>query len=397
MIGCALDPKLTRKEVGDFKFPLGAYPIETMTPVAGYTLHFEPADSDNNPEEWEAWPDRYVFDIVVSTERLEPLCRLLFSMLPSRIFPIVDFLGHDAFREVDPYMAYELVPLDMFTDGIRRFRDFFFEDGMCGFGAMCEEPFLYMFIDEHKIVTIRVDPGMKDRIERVLKAFGLAEVEESAGSDAASHEHRSVLLVRPEHPDLLGAEEIVERLRERWNLVLNIDPETNIDEEGEPLGVTPWRIIVRVDSNVAPRADAPPLTTEDIKTPSGPKSGGTPQRKPVPEFVQHYAHVLLYADSLRAAEETAQTEIEHLLASSPPPSQTSQAAPSARRATPAAAGDEVEKVPYRAEAAAEQERDLLIVAAIRLDQADFDELAGKKKGRGGAKTAGKVVKTEWLQ
>ena len=115
MVGCKVDESLKRVEVGGFAFPLGVYPVEEMAPRPGYTLHFEPADGDDDGEDWEEWPDRYVFDIVISAARVESLCRLLFAMLPGRVYPILDILGHDAHREVDPYIAYELVSLDNFS------------------------------------------------------------------------------------------------------------------------------------------------------------------------------------------------------------------------------------------------------------------------------------------
>ena len=36
-------------------------------------------------------------------------------------------MGRDAYREIDPYISYELVGLDRVTDSLRRFRDFFFD------------------------------------------------------------------------------------------------------------------------------------------------------------------------------------------------------------------------------------------------------------------------------
>ncbi len=279
MVGCLIDANLKRMEVGGFKFPLGVYPVEDMTPRAGYTLNFEPADGDDEGGDWEEWPDRYVFDAVLSAERVPALCRLLLSLLPGRVYPILDVLGHDAFREVDPYIAYETVPVEVFTDAIRRFKDFFFEDGMCGFGAMAEEPFLYVFVDEHKIVTIRAEPTLKERVEKLLKAFDLEQIEEPAGADAASHEHRTVLLMPEDKPELLGVDEIVEQLRDRWQLVLNVDPDTNLDDEGKDLGITAWRCVVRVENQ------------------------GQPAK---------YAELLLHADCLRVAEEAAMTSVEKL-------------------------------------------------------------------------------------
>jgi hypothetical protein len=280
MATCRADPSIPRQESGGFKFPLGAYPIEPMAPKPGYTLQFEPADGGDEEGDWEEWPDRYIFDAVVSADRVQPLCQMLIALLPGRVFPILDILGQDAYREIDPYIAYDLVGTDHFIDAVRRFRDFMYEDGMVGFGALAEEPFYYLFVDEHKIVTIRAEPTLKERVERILHAFDLEQVEDPAGVDAAAHEHRGVLAMPQDEPHVLGPSEILESLRDEWQLVLNIDPDTNLDEDGNPLGTTAWRSLLRCEY------------------PKGPP---------------RYAEVLLRAPSLRTAEETAFDAIEQLV------------------------------------------------------------------------------------
>ncbi|MEX2217851.1 MAG: hypothetical protein WD749_03750 [Phycisphaerales bacterium] len=307
---CRLDDSLERTVIDGFQFPLGAYPIEPMQPRQGYIAAFEPADSDTRADlpdslsegptrfqddddgpdlpdapdpgepKWEQWPDRYVFEAVITAERLEPLIRTLLALFPGRIYPILDYLGHDAFREVDPYISYELMGMDKLQDALRRYRAFFFEDGLVGFGAMVDEPFLYLFVDEHKIITIRCEPDLKDKVERTLAAFDLEPLDDSpppkpvpppapaspdpresaepgeagappapqpgpAGADAAAHEHRGVLVIADDRPDLLSQDEIVEHLRDEWRLTLNVDPDANTDEEGRPLGLLPWHCQVR--------------------------------------------------------------------------------------------------------------------------------------------------------
>ncbi len=249
---CQIDPSIERKSVKGFKFPLGVYPVETITPIAGYSAEFEPAENTDEMGDWEAWPDQYVFDIVMPADRVEPFWHQIFAMMPNRIFPIIDYIGHDAYREIDPFMAYEPVGKEKIIDAIRQFRPFFFEDGMVGFGAVSEDPFFYVFIDEHKIVTIRVEPKYKSRIEKLLGAFDLEACEEPAGADAAAHEHRGVLITSPEHPDLLTGDEILERMRDAWGLILNVDPESNVDDEGNELGITHWRCLARFATDQNP-------------------------------------------------------------------------------------------------------------------------------------------------
>jgi hypothetical protein len=248
---CLVDKSLSRTVMEGFEFPLGVYPVEAMKPREGYTVAFEQADgsegegpssfseeADDERDQWEAWPDRYVWDIVIRTSRLEALCRALFSMLPGRVYPILDVLGCDAYREIDPYVAYDLVGQERYIEGLRLYRGFLFEDGLVGFGAMSDEPFLYVFVDEHKIVTVRAETALKEKVEKVLAAFDLEEVEQIAGADAALHEHRTVLEAPDNRPDLLTAEEVVEELKDLWGLSLNVDPERNLGEQGEELGIT---------------------------------------------------------------------------------------------------------------------------------------------------------------
>lgn len=276
------DPAIERKIVDGFQFPLGTYPTETSAPAAAYTVQFEAADGSdpaaftgaNFGEDLEEWPDRYVFDILVSHERLRALCRALFAFLPGRFFPILDILGHDAYREIDPYIAYELVGCEKFFDALRFFDPFLFEDGLVGFGAMSVDPFYYVFIDEHKVVTLRVTPEMKEKAEKLLAAFDLRPVEELASVDSVSHEHRGVVVAPDEHPEMLTPDEIIERFRDNWMLQLNIDPATNLDADGNELGMTPWQCIARC------------TPSEDEKQES-------------------YAEVLLTAPNLADAEEIA--------------------------------------------------------------------------------------------
>jgi hypothetical protein len=232
----------------------------------------------------EEWPDRYVWDICIRASRLEALTRQLFALLPGRVFPILDVLGTDAYREIDPYVAGELVGVERFTEGIRLFRGFLYEDGLVGFGAMSDEPFVYVFVDEHKVVTVRAEVALKEKIERVLAAFDLQEVDQIAAADAAMHEHRSVLEAPDDRPDLLTADEIVEELRDLWGLYLNVDPDRNHDESGNELGIVGWRCFVRA------------------------MTAGEHLR---------YAEVLVTAGSLADAQELAVETVERLLADEP--------------------------------------------------------------------------------
>ncbi len=248
-----IDPALTRTVVNDFTFPLGVYPVEPLEPAPGFIHEFEAADgaepfidSNNGSDEWEEWPDRFMFDALLTAPRVPAIIRNLILLLPTRIYPILDVLGNDDYREVDPYIAYDLVGLDRFINSIRDFGPWLYEDGLVGFGAMSIEPFVYFFLDEHQILTIRVQLDLKDTVEKILAAFDLKPVPEIRGPDAVSHEHRVILAPPPDDsPDVLTVPEILDRLRTDWALQLNIAGDTNLDDEGNELGITGWRCVVR--------------------------------------------------------------------------------------------------------------------------------------------------------
>src|SRR5690606_14644378 len=47
-------------------------------------------------------------------------------------------------------------------------------------------------------------------------------------------------------------EEILEELRDQWQLMLNVDPESNVDDEGNELGITHWRLLARTEYETEP-------------------------------------------------------------------------------------------------------------------------------------------------
>ncbi len=258
-----IDTSIPRVQSAEFSCPLGVYPTDAdaFKPLPGYHSAFEASDGDEEHDQWERWPDRYMFDVVVSHARLDALLRCLLALLPGRCYPILDVLGRDIHREIDPYIAYDAVGIERFIDGLRSRRQWLLEDGLVGFGAMSLDPFVYIYVDEHKILTLRVEPSLKDRAERILAAFDLPVLPEPQGIDAFEHEHRTVLApaaedAAPAAPepastaaDAVGVafaaqEDIVEELIERWRLTLNIDAEGNVDDQGRELGPTPWRCVV---------------------------------------------------------------------------------------------------------------------------------------------------------
>jgi hypothetical protein len=426
MARCRVDQSLKRIDLHGFQFPLGVYPVEDVEPKAAYTVAFEPADGDADPlsagyssetdeddlpdggtlprsgkpgsrsgdpdsgdaplpmntGEWEEWPDRYVYDILVPSPRVEPLLRSLLAIVPGRIYPILDFLGQDEWREVDPYVSYDLLGLDRFMDALQRYKGFFFEDGLIGFGVMSEEPFIYVFVDEHKVVTVRVQADLKDKIEVILAAFDLEQTEALLSADSVTHEHRSVLDAPDERRDLLTPEEIVEDLRDQWRLVLNVDPESNVDEEGNDLGTTGWRCIMRYDPPIANPAASGASATQSASTTatSAPTPAAANEKTTAPVVPEpRYCQIFLTAENLSRAAELAVEALEQLLSregqSLEPPPESSPALESL---------DELPLEP-------------MLVQADRWGQKDFEREVEAATGQKPEMDQSQICFAEWLQ
>lgn len=250
---CETDKSIERKVFGSFNMPLGVYPIGEISPAEGFTSSFERADGGADTEEtdgeWAEWPDRYVYEVTLSAERIPAFLRQVLLMMPGRAYGIFDYLGQDAYREVDSYLGTSLVGLDRILDGLFEFAPFLLEDGFCGFGAVSEEPYFYVFLDEHKMVTIRTPEENRSRVESLISAFGLTNSDSfETWWDGAEHEHRSVLYAPVNDTNYYVESEILEELRDHWSLELNIDPDSNTDDDGNALGFTCWRCIVREES-----------------------------------------------------------------------------------------------------------------------------------------------------
>jgi hypothetical protein len=100
---------------------------------------------------------------------------------------------------------------------------------------------------------------MKEQVEDALRRFRLEEVQETWEEDEEPEAPkdswdemleeksnvRPVLDTSDEYmPDV---DELLLQLRHAWRLELNVDPRSNVDESGRPLGATLWHAVVIVD------------------------------------------------------------------------------------------------------------------------------------------------------
>lgn len=232
---------LERAELAGFVLPLGLEPGRLSPPQQGYTLAYNPGQDDE--------PDSYSFHVVISHERLRGLLARAFDLLPGQVTGIAEVESTDAYRAVDVYLGTELISKEEFLESWTWFESFLTEDCYIGAGANSEEPFVEIFLDQWKRVSIHVPLPMRDEVEAFLAEFDLEETIElwpATESDEAFNTamFRPVLELEDEYsPDL---DEVVHDLRHVWQLELNIDPDRNRDEGGRELGKTLWHSVAIV-------------------------------------------------------------------------------------------------------------------------------------------------------
>jgi len=234
---------LKRSVVHGYALPLGIEAGELEPPCQGYTLAFWEGEEDQ--------PDTYAFQVVVSHEKLLPIIHRAFDLLPANVIPIVEIGSRDAYRQVDVYMGTEAIPKREFLRVWRRYEPIILEDASIGIGASSDEPFIEVFVDAWKGLAICVPLELRERIEAMLHEFGLEEVPETWPSGPEYEalpgtSMRDVLeLLDDQSPDI---DELLLQLRDLWQLELDVDPETNVDDAGRQLGLTLWHAVVLADS-----------------------------------------------------------------------------------------------------------------------------------------------------
>lgn len=232
---------LKRERVGAFQLPLGLLAEGLPEPRQGFVMLFREGEEEQ--------PDTYLFEATISQERLRPLLQQALDLLPGEVRGIVEVESLDAYRTLDVYLGTEPIARDELLSDYREFEAVLLEDAAIGFGANAEEPFVEVFLDGWKTLSIEVPVELKSRVESLLARHGLSEVEHTWPPDPeeslyGSVQVRPVLEVRDERDP--NIDEVVLQLRERWALELDVDPYRNLDEQGVELGPTLWHAIVMV-------------------------------------------------------------------------------------------------------------------------------------------------------
>ena len=244
---------LSRAKIGNFALPLGLVPSAMPAPTVGYTLEYTPGDESHDE------PDTYTFSIVASHEDLAPIIDRMLELLPDRVHGILEIGSRDAYRSLDVYMAPDPISREAFCAGWDQFAPFLLEDGSIGAGANSDDPFIEVFLDQWKGLSVHVPLLMRDDVERVLHQAGLEEVLETWPPMNEDEAQRAMTLrpvLAPEEEAEPAIEDMLLRIRHAWELELNVDPETNVDDSGRELGATLWHTIIIVESRLEPGARA---------------------------------------------------------------------------------------------------------------------------------------------
>jgi hypothetical protein len=244
---------LQRAVIGRFALPLGIVPGHLEAPVEGYTLSYSAGEDDE--------PDTYSFYVAVSHERVAAILHRVFSLLPESIAAIVEISSRDAYRQVDVFISRDEIPLADFLAAWRQWETVLLEDGSIGAGANSEQPFVEVFLDQWKGVSIIVPLAMRDPVEALLQGLGLDEVPQTwpGGDVDTGTDDVQIRPVLDESDSLSDIDDVLMELRRQWLLELNVDPDTNIDDAGRRLGMTLWHAVLGVHEN---GQDAPPPAGE---------------------------------------------------------------------------------------------------------------------------------------
>jgi len=223
-----------------FEFPLGIEAVSSRPVHEGYSLDWV--------EGGEEGPDTFTFFVVLSHGRLSSFLMDLFKLLPERVSGIIEMGSRDAFRAVDIFLGERPISCDRFLETWQAFESIFLEDTSLAVGVNADAPFMEIFLDQDKRVTVHVEPGRREDIEVVLQSHGLSQQDsgmlDMPESEFEQIQTRSILV---EDPSLLcDIDQLLLVLRHEWALILDEDEDRNLDAGGRELGRTLWHSIVLV-------------------------------------------------------------------------------------------------------------------------------------------------------
>lgn len=180
---------LERESRGEVSLPLGVQILDgEATLVEGFETAFVAGG--------ERHDDQVEFRIVLDQPRIYEAARKLFTeLLADRVYPSYEEFSNDAFRDVDTWMSEEPVSKERFLQAWESYGEFFCEDGRSGLGAVCHEPLIEVFVEEHGSISIICDLELRPRVESVVESLGVPENTSLPCVEDWEHQHRDILEV----------------------------------------------------------------------------------------------------------------------------------------------------------------------------------------------------------
>ncbi len=212
-----------------FTYPYGSYPEDEFFQQIGYDAKYLTDEQC------------FYYKIVLPHERLQQMLSASFKLLPPTARLAAKVHSGDFYRDFDTHISDDLVDRDEVIEWAKEWGEVVLDDGFFGIGMFAEEETVEVFIDEHK--TIHIYHSDPDLMELFLENQGIPFVMDLAFFWDEPHFHEPLPLdEKSDDEDYLTA---FEDLADRYELFLDLDDDTNTDDEGQPLGVNCWRVELR--------------------------------------------------------------------------------------------------------------------------------------------------------
>lgn len=232
----ALKQDLDRRSMGDLLFPLGVFPCgDDVKMIQGYESRAQVGSPGLS--------DHIEFRVVASPKtQSEVFKTLLDDLMPPEAYGIYEEFSFDAYRDTDSYMSTDPIALERLQGVWATFSDFIVEDGKTGFGVVCFEPCIEVFVEEHGGLYISGAVEFSSRIEAILEGMGIPQVNSLRTIDNFQHQHREVLQVEQDNDATMDEIDI------KFSLIEGLGMQPTNRDEGIPDALpTPYWVQVELD------------------------------------------------------------------------------------------------------------------------------------------------------
>lgn len=240
------DRRLKRYNAGELTLPLGIVPAVEIDARESYTYEFYPDIA-------ETGEDQYCFAAVVDSSRIGEVFETFFKYFHGPVKVVLTYLSYDFSRMYDNYRSATECRLDDVLKMWDRFRDYFVEDGTVGFGFISIDPLMELLIDEHGEVRFYCPMSIFDDVCADFSELGVPVCEEYWPYFYRKHVNRPVLKTGGQNSTLMDEFDIRYQFTLAFDLELLIDEESELDENEDRIGDSPWFGVFRLGAKQGAR------------------------------------------------------------------------------------------------------------------------------------------------